>query len=204
MFKFFYNRSRNIDTKPIYEEILNSERDPEYRLEFIKQYTQPGFGEYEYNILTKKEEKTTRNAEELLALIMKFKSEEEEIKNIDKYLEDKRALELINSFEYLFFRYNTYDEDALMAISTKLTKLGTNVETVKLGILLTQYFDLESKDEAKKVVFNLGEYPDFTYYSLVALKPTNMYYGALEDYLETTFDYGELIVKRMEEEDEPR
>ena len=83
-------------------------------------------------------------------------------------------------------------------------KLGTNVETVKLGILLTQYFDLESKDEAKKVVFNLGEYPDFTYYSLVALKPTNMYYGALEDYLETTFDYGELIVKRMEEEDEPR
>ena len=135
---------------------------------------------------------------------MKFKSEEEEIKNIDKYLEDKRALELINSFEYLFFRYNTYDEDALIAISTKLMKLGTNVETVKLGILLTQYFDLESKDEAKKVVFNLGEYPDFTYYSLVALKPTNMYYGALEDYLETTFDYGELIVKRMEEEDEPR
>ena len=204
MFKFFYKKAENIDNKPIYEEILNSLKDPEYRLEFIEHYSQPGFGEYEYNILTGKEDKILREADELLNLITKFKSDEKEIENIDKYLKDKRALELINSFEYLYFRFNTYEEDALIGVATKLMKLGTNVETVKLGILLTQYFDLESKSEAKKVVFQLGEYPDFTYYSLLALKPTNMYYGALEDYLKTTFDYGELIVREMEGKDGTR
>lgn len=204
MFKFFYKKTENIDNKPIYEEILNSLRDPEYRLEFIEHYSQPGFGEYEYNILTGKEDKNLREADELLNLITKFKSDEKEIENIDKYLKDKRALELINSFEYLYFRFNTYEEDALIGVATKLMKLGSNVETVKLGILLTQYFDLESKSEAKKVVFQLGEYPDFTYYSLLALKPTNMYYGALEDYLKTTFDYGELIVREMEGKDGTR
>ncbi len=204
MFKFFYKKTENIDNKPIYEEILNSSKDPEYRLEFIEHYSLPGFGEYEYNILTGKEDKILREADELLNLITKFKSDEKEIENIDKYLKDKRALELINSFEYLYFRFNTYEEDALIGVATKLMKLGTNVETVKLGILLTQYFDLESKSEAKKVVFQLGEYPDFTYYSLLALKPTNMYYGALEDYLKTTFDYGELIVREMEGKDGTR
>mgnify|MGYP001631162399 CR=1 FL=1 len=204
MFKFFYKKAENIDKKPIYEEILNSLKDPEYRLEFIEHYSLPGFGEYEYNILTGKEDKNLREADELLNLITKFKSDEKEIENIDKYLKDKRALELINSFEYLYFRFNTYEEDALIGVATKLMKLGSNVETVKLGILLTQYFDLESKSEAKKVVFQLGEYPDFTYYSLLALKPTNMYYGALEDYLKTTFDYGELIVREMEGKDGTR
>lgn len=205
MFKIFYSKNRKKEDIPsIFEELRNSKKDMDYSLKFIENYTMPGFGEYEYNILEGKEKIEKKDAKVLLPLLESLRSDDGVVKKIDEFFKDKRAIEYINSFSYYYFMDEESDGNSLLYLAIKLMKLGKNVETVKFGILLCSYFDLESKKEAIKVVYELGEFPDFTYYSLNVLRPTDMYYGALENYRNYTFDYGELIVKIMEDKNEIR
>lgn len=202
MFKIFKKLKKNTELPSIYYELKAAENAEDYKLKFPNNNDYKGYdyGEYEYKILTGNIKVEQENTTELnLALDDYYLKKEDSLKKIDEFFKNHRALETMDGFQYHVFREDYFDENRLSGLATNLLRQARQVETVKFAILLSRYFDLSQKEALIELIYEYGTFPDFTYYSLLVLKPTDLYFAAMEYYKENTFSYGSKIVEKMEE-----
>lgn len=156
-------------------------------------------GSFEYDYLLNKikiDNKKTYNLNKAIELY--YKKDSASIMMICDYFEKNKALESIKGFESYIFSQDIFDEQKLLGLSILLMRDTNSIEAVKFGILLSRYYQLENAKAAIEIIKKLGIYPEFTYYSLNALKVLKEYNKIRSEIRDKTLGLGKEIEEIIE------
>ncbi|KXO15790.1 hypothetical protein HMPREF3189_01146 [Clostridiales bacterium KA00134] len=153
--------------KTIYENVLEWLKTKNDKT--IEEVKAPGDMELEY--MRKGMEK--RESNDLnKALMDYYNKDKKSLDEIDEFFQDHLALEVFEKFSNFIFGQDNFSEDKLPGLSILLMRDSFQVESVKFGILLAEYYNLDNYYRALEIIKNLSVFPSFTYYGVRVLKNT--------------------------------
>ena len=186
MFKFL----KKLKRKSIYGEFLDAKK--EGKLNEFLDIQNPG--EYELNYMRNPGAKVS-TFDLNKALMDFYNRERESIAEAEEFFKTNRAIESIDNFAAFLYGQDNFQEDRLPGLSILLMRDSKEIEAVKFGILLAEYYNLENYYRALEIIRNLGEHPEFTYYSVRVLKNINDGDRYVEEIYENTFGMGKKIIE---------
>lgn len=184
-YKSVYDRIIDLESKGTLEEnsLVDYYKDKKYIA-----------GSYEYDYLKdriKIENKKTNDLNKAIGLY--YKKDPASIVLICDFFNKNKAQESIHGFESYILSQDVFDEQKLLGLSILLMRDTNSIEAVKFGIILSRYYQLKNAEAAIKIIKDLGVHPEFTYYSLSALKVLKNYNEISKDIRENTIGLGKEI-----------
>lgn len=193
----FFKKLRKQNYKSIYDRIIDLKSknllDEKVLVDF---YSDKNYipGSYEYDFLNNNVNiKNIKTYSLNKAIDLYYNKDSASIMMICDFFNKNTALEAIKSFENYIFSQDNFDEQKLLGLSILLMRDTNSFEAVKFGILLSKYYQLENAQAAVNIIKNLGIYPDFTFYSLSALKNLQNYDKLYLEIEENTLGLGKEI-----------
>ncbi|MDO5715775.1 MAG: hypothetical protein Q4P25_04290 [Tissierellia bacterium] len=153
-----------------------------------------GDGQLEYDYLLGKRSLQTIGTKGLNQAVDDYYiNKKDAVDQMEEFFKKHYALEAERPFLNHLLQKIEFREDRLIGLSILLMRDGTEVESVKFGMLLTKYYDISSVPRALEILKNLCLHPAFVYYGLDILK--NIDYGIIDEIHEKSYGLGKKIIE---------